>query len=218
MYEKTTASAHTPGAIRNLILVCTGRLNRARLTGPDHAASGRAASGSGDGSQPLAAGEHNGGPYLLPLALAIPLGGIVTRLGAQKMFITGAVGMMLAPWLSLLVPTLGGLLATQVTLGLAHLVMVIAAQSVVAGLGQGAALERYFGWYTMCLSGGQLAGRAGWTHDRHLSMNWVFATIGTIQPSVWPAPASTVGQRTPRPWCSAINSWYGYGAHGTTRP
>jgi len=78
-------------------------------------------------------------------------------------------------------PTFTGLLSTQIIIGLAHVVMVIAAQSVVAGLGRGRTLERYFGWYTMCLSGGQLTGPllAGRMIDT-LTMDWVFAVIGAI--------------------------------------
>ncbi|PAU76933.1 MFS transporter [Halomonas salipaludis] len=133
------------------------------------------------GASPLLVGVILSAPYLLPLVLAIPLGGIVTRVGPQKVFFIGAIGMMIGPWISLATPTFGGLVATQIAIGLAHVVMVIAAQSVVAGLGRGRALERYFGWYTMCLSGGQLIGPllAGYMIDS-LSMGWVFATIGAI--------------------------------------
>lgn len=179
MHDKTMAPAHDTGSMRNLVMVCLGLTSAfvaqtmLLLAVPLRALE--------MGAGPSLLGGIMSAPYLLPLVLSIPLGGIVTRLGAQKMFFMGAMGMMLGPWLSLVVPSLTGLLATQVTIGLAHVVMVIAAQSVVAGLGQGAALERYFGWYTMCLSGGQLIGPllAGRMIDT-LSMAWVFATIGVI--------------------------------------
>ncbi|HSH49497.1 MAG TPA: MFS transporter [Halomonas sp.] len=179
MPDMNMAVAREPHAIRNLTMVCTGLTSAfvaqtmLLLAVPLRALE--------LGAGPSLLGGLMAAPYLLPLVLAIPLGGTVTRLGAQKMFLMGAVGMMLAPWVSLLAPTLGGLLATQVILGLAHLVMVIAAQSVVAGLGQGAVLERYFGWYTMCPSGGQLVGPllAGHMIDT-LSTTGVFATIGVI--------------------------------------
>jgi len=120
-------------------------------------------------------------PYLLPLVFAIPLGGVVSRIGPQKVFFIGATGMILGPLLSLVSPTFLGLLATQVTIGLTHVVMVIAAQSVVAGLGRGCTLERYFGWYTMCLSGGQLVGPllAGYLIDT-IPMNEVFVVISVV--------------------------------------
>nr|WP_283101532.1 MFS transporter [Halomonas populi] len=133
------------------------------------------------GAGPSLVGLILSAPYLLPLVFAIPLGGVVTRVGPQKVFMVGALGMVAGPWLSLVAPNYTGLLATQLTIGVAHVVMVIAAQSVVAALGRGRALERYFGWYTMCLSGGQLIGPllAGRMIDT-LSMGWVFATIGAI--------------------------------------
>lgn len=166
-------------AIRNLVLVCLGLTSvfiaqtMLLLAVPLRALE--------LGAGPSMVGLILSAPYLLPLVFAIPLGGIVTRVGPQKVSVVGAVGMVIGPWLTLMVPGFAGLVATQVTIGLAHLIMVIAAQSVVASLGRGRALERYFGWYTMCLSGGQLLGPllAGRLIDT-VEMGWVFATIGTI--------------------------------------
>ena len=52
--------------------------------------------------------------------------------------------------------------------GLSQILMVLAAQTVISGLGSGKALEKYFGWYTTSLSGGQLIGPilAGWLIDQ----------------------------------------------------
>lgn len=181
MKEDSSAnvSAHEPGALRNLATVCLGLTSAfiaqtmLLLAVPLQALE--------LGASPSLVGLVLSAPYLLPLVFAIPLGGVVTRVGPQKIFFVGAGGMMLGPWLSVALPTFGGLVATQVVVGLAHVIMVIAAQSVVAGLGRGRTLERYFGWYTMCLSGGQLIGPllAGRMIDT-LSMGWVFATIGTL--------------------------------------
>lgn len=167
------------GALRTLVMLCIGMTSifvaqtMLVLAAPLRALE--------LGADPTLVGVILSAPYFLPLVFAIPLGGIVTRVGSQKVFIIGAIGMMLGPWLSLAIPTLSGLIATQITIGLAHVVMVIAAQSVVASLGCGQALERYFGWYTMCLSCGQLIGPllAGRMIDT-LPMSWVFATIGGI--------------------------------------
>ncbi|MCE9680917.1 MFS transporter [Halomonas alkalisoli] len=179
MHDSPPRTAPDRSAIRNLVMVCIGLTSvfvaqtMLLLAVPLRALE--------LGASPSLVGVILSAPYLLPLMFAIPLGGIVTRIGPQKVFFIGAIGMMIGPWMSLLAPTFGGLLATQITIGLAHVVMVIAAQSVVAGLGRGRALERYFGWYTMCLSGGQLIGPllAGRMIDT-LSMGWVFATIGAI--------------------------------------
>ncbi|PMR73154.1 MFS transporter [Billgrantia endophytica] len=177
--DDSSSTTPAPDAIRNLVMVCIGLTSvfvaqtMLLLAVPLRALE--------LGASPSLVGLILSAPYLLPLVFAIPLGGIVTRVGPQKVFFIGAVGMMLGPWLSVALPTFSGLLATQVVIGLAHVVMVIAAQSVVAGLGRGRALERYFGWYTMCLSGGQLVGPllAGRLIDT-LGMGWVFAAIGAI--------------------------------------
>ncbi|MBE0465208.1 MAG: MFS transporter [Halomonas sp.] len=172
-------SAPDKSAIRNLVMVCIGLTSvfvsqtMLLISVPLRALE--------LGASPSLVGIILSAPYLLPLVFAIPLGGVVSRIGPQKMFFIGATGMILGPLLSLLSPTFLGLLATQVTIGLTHVVMVIAAQSVVAGLGRGRTLERYFGWYTMCLSGGQLAGPllAGYLIDT-ISMNGVFVVISAV--------------------------------------
>lgn len=179
MTNNSNAISPSNSAIRNLVMVCIGLTSvfvsqtMLLLAVPLRAIELDAS--------PSLIGLILSVPYLLPLAFAIPLGGVVTQVGPQRVFFVGAIGMMFGPWLSLIAPTFSGLIATQITIGLAHVVMVIAAQTVVAGLGRGRALERYFGWYTMCLSGGQLIGPllAGRMIDT-LSMNWVFATIGAI--------------------------------------
>jgi len=119
------------------------------------------------GSSPLFVGVILSAPYMLPLVLAIPLGGIITRVGGKKVIITGSVGMVAGPWMILLVPGFTGLIFAQLIVGMAHMVMVLAGQSIISGLGHGKALEKYFGWYTTCLSAGQLAGPllAGWLID-----------------------------------------------------
>ncbi len=117
-------------------------------------------------------------PYVLPLMLAIPIGAYVSRTGAQKVILFGALGMALGPTCSLLFPGVGGLLANQVIAGVSNIVLIIASQSLVSGLGHGKVLERCFGWYTTCLSGGQLVGPllAGLLIE-HYSVNHSFALI-----------------------------------------
>ncbi|MEQ5837499.1 MFS transporter [Marinobacter sp. NFXS9] len=120
-------------------------------------------------------------PYVLPMLLAIPMGGLVARVGCQKMIIAGALGMSVGPWVTLLLPSVASLFVTQVIVGLANMVLIISAQTVVSGLASGKRLEQYFGWYTTCLSGGQLLGpiTSGFLID-HFSVNVSLAAIGLI--------------------------------------
>lgn len=179
MTPPSATPAPSPQAIRNLVMVCIGLTcvfvaqSMLLLAVPLRALQ--------LGASPSLVGVILSAPYLLPLVFAIPLGGIVTRVGPQKIFFIGASGMVLGPLMSVAVPTFSGLLATQITIGLAHMLLVIAAQALVAGLGRGPALERYFGWYTTCLSGGQLIGPllAGYLIDRW-SMSVVFIVVGVI--------------------------------------
>ncbi len=110
------------------------------------------------GASPWLLGVVFSTPYLLPLLLAIPLGGLITRYGGRLLMTSGALLMMSSLLLIIFFDGFAGLLAGQLLLGLAQLKMVLAAQSVISGLGTGAALERYFGWYTTWISGGQVVG------------------------------------------------------------
>lgn len=120
-------------------------------------------------------------PYVLPLVLAIPIGGFVGRVGAKKIILAGALGMAAGPVCSLLSPSLIGLLANQIIAGMSNMVLIIAAQSLVSGLGQGRVLERCFGWYTTCMSAGQLLGPllAGYLIE-HYSLRLSFVAIALI--------------------------------------
>lgn len=165
--------------LRNLVLVCVGQFlavvsqTMLLLAVPLRAID--------IGASPALIGFVLSAPYLLPMLLAIPLGGRVTRHGPQRMFALGAIGMIAGPLVSLTVDSLIALLITQLIVGLAHVVMVISAQSVVATLGQGKTLERYFGWYTMFISGAQLTGPllAGFLID-NFSMRPTFLVAAAI--------------------------------------
>jgi len=110
------------------------------------------------GASPIMIGSILSVPYILPLIFAIPMGAAVTRIGGVKVIVAGGAGMTLGPLAMMLLPGYGGLVICQLLVGVAHLLMVLAAQSIIAGLGRGKALEQYFGWYATCLSGGQLVG------------------------------------------------------------
>jgi len=119
------------------------------------------------GASPAMTGAILSLPYLLPLLLAIAIGGAVTRFGARNILILGAVGLGLSPSSVLIVPGFPGVFLAQLLSGLGHTLMVLAAQSIVASLGNGRSLEKYFGWYAMFVSVGQLVGPvlAGWLID-----------------------------------------------------
>ena len=127
-------------------------------------------------------------PYILPLVLAIPIGGYVGRIGAKKIIIGGALGMATGPVFSLLFPNLGGLLATQLIAGMSNMLLIIAAQALISSLGSGKTLEKYFGWYTTGMSGGQLLGPlfAGYLIDHH-SISHSFVAI-----AVFPLPSAFI--------------------------
>ncbi|KPQ29554.1 MAG: Nitrate/nitrite transporter [Marinobacter excellens HL-55] len=110
------------------------------------------------GASPLVLGVVLSAQYLLPLLLAIPLGGVVSRYGGRATLIAGA-GLMVAGLLSMhLWYGYAGLVLGQLLVGLAHLQMVLSAQTIISNLGTGPRLEKYFGWYATWLSGGQVVG------------------------------------------------------------
>lgn len=119
------------------------------------------------GATPLMLGLIVSAPYILPLLLALPFGSLVSRLGSPRTLQMGAVAMVIGTGLLAVVPGFKGLIAGQLVIGLAQLLMIISAQTAITYLGQGTALEKYFGWYTTYLSIGQMMGPllAGWIID-----------------------------------------------------
>ena len=110
------------------------------------------------GASPLALGVVLSTQYLLPLLLAIPLGGVVTRYGGRATLIAGAFLMVLGLLSMHFWYGYAGLVLGQLLVGLAHLQMVLSAQTIISNLGSGPRLEKYFGWYSTWLSGGQVIG------------------------------------------------------------
>ncbi len=110
------------------------------------------------GASPLVLGAVLSTQYLLPLLFAIPLGGVVTRYGGRTTLVAGAF-VMVAGLLSMhFWYGYPGLVLGQLLVGLAHLQMVLSAQTIISNLGTGPRLEQYFGWYSTWLSGGQVVG------------------------------------------------------------
>lgn len=119
------------------------------------------------GATPLTLGLIVSAPYILPLLLALPFGSLVARLGSPRTLQLGAVAMVAGAGLLAVMPGFEGLIAGQLVIGLAQLLMIISAQTAITYLGQGTVLEKYFGWYTTYLSIGQMVGPllAGWIID-----------------------------------------------------
>ncbi|MFW5823361.1 MAG: MFS transporter [Marinobacter sp.] len=110
------------------------------------------------GASPLVLGAVLSTQYLLPLMLAIPLGTVVTRHGGRATLISGAAVMVMGLLSMHFWYGYPGLVLGQLLVGLAHLQMVLAAQTIISNLGTGPRLEQYFGWYSTWLSGGQVVG------------------------------------------------------------
>ena len=86
------------------------------------------------GASPLVLGAVLSTQYLLPLLFAIPLGGVVTRYGGRATLISGAC-LMVAGLLSMhFWYGYPGLVLGQLLVGLAHLQMVLAAQTIISNL------------------------------------------------------------------------------------
>lgn len=95
---------------------------------------------------------------LLPMFLALPVGGLVDRWSPRPLIVIGAClsgASYLVLWA---VPGFAVIIASQLVAGLANLLIVLSAQSYVGSLGQGAAAERNFAIYTIYASIGQIGG------------------------------------------------------------
>ncbi|WP_227662966.1 MFS transporter [Marinobacter daqiaonensis] len=110
------------------------------------------------GASPLVLGAVLSTQYLLPLLFAIPLGQVVTRYGGRSTLVAGAMIMVAGLLAMHFWYGYPGLILGQLLVGLAHLQMVLAAQTLISNLGTGPRLEQYFGWYATWLSGGQVVG------------------------------------------------------------
>lgn len=110
------------------------------------------------GVPPTGIGALMSAQFVLPLLLAIPIGGLLDGRG-PRMPLRASGGVMVAvPWIAVLVPGIIGLLAVALLAGLAQLTFVLAAQQLVASHGEGPAGERAFGWFSTLQSAGRMVG------------------------------------------------------------
>lgn len=94
----------------------------------------------------------------LPMFLALPLGSWTDRWGVRLMIVVGSILSGLAYLMLWGVPNIVAIVASQLTAGVANLLIVLGAQSYVASLGRGIAAERNFSIYTIFASIGQILG------------------------------------------------------------
>ncbi|QHC65320.1 MFS transporter [Rathayibacter sp. VKM Ac-2759] len=98
---------------------------------------------------------------VVPLLIALPVGGLVDRAGARVVMACGsAVTLASAAVLLLAGGTIAGLLVGIALLGAGHLGCVVGQQAVVAGGAAGTRLDSRFGYYTFAASLGQAIGPA----------------------------------------------------------
>lgn len=119
---------------------------------------------------PAMLGAVAAGYAVLPLVAALPAGRRSDRRGGVPVARVGlVVEAVAACWLPF-VGSLTGLLAATALLGLGHLLALVGMQAVIAqghgpggrvggpGSGHDAALDRYYGWFSMTASAGQVLG------------------------------------------------------------
>lgn len=95
---------------------------------------------------------------LLPLLGALPAGRRSDTLGGARVARVGlVVEAAAACWLPF-AGSLGGLLAATALLGLGHLLALVGMQAVIAQGGHDGGLDRYYGWFSMTASAGQVVG------------------------------------------------------------
>lgn len=98
---------------------------------------------------------------VVPLLIALPVGGLVDRVGARFVMACGSVVTIAAAAVLLLAGGgIVGLLAGTALLGAGHLGCVVGQQAVVAGGAAGTRLDSRFGYYTFAASLGQAIGPA----------------------------------------------------------
>lgn len=98
---------------------------------------------------------------VVPLLIALPVGGLVDRIGARFVMACGSLLTIAAAGLLLLAGGgLVGLLCGTALLGAGHLGCVVGQQAVVAGGAAGTRLDSRFGYYTFAASLGQAIGPA----------------------------------------------------------
>ncbi len=106
---------------------------------------------------------------LLPLLLALRTGTLIDRIGSRAGLLAASLLLAAAPLAVVAHPAIATLLVTEVLLGLANLLAVVAGQTFTAGLGGGERPEANVGLYATYVGAGQVVGPlvAGLLADWH---------------------------------------------------
>lgn len=110
------------------------------------------------GTSPAVIGVLTASLSVLPMLLAVRTGALIDGLGPRTGMLASALLLTLAPLPVLLRPGVPALFVTEVLLGLANLLAVVAAQTYTATLGSAESHEGDFGWYATYVGAGQIAG------------------------------------------------------------
>ena len=110
------------------------------------------------GASPAVVGALVSLAFVLPLFLAMPIGGFVDRIGSRGPVSAACATLAVVPLVVWVWPSLWSLAVLQTIGGVAHLTLIVGAQRHVSNLGRGRAAERNFGWYSTFQSGGQMVG------------------------------------------------------------
>ncbi|MEM6427726.1 MAG: MFS transporter [Deinococcota bacterium] len=113
---------------------------------------------TGLGASLAVVGLLDAAAFGLSFFLAIPFGSLVDRFGPRTLIGVGVAGFALSPLAVLLTETLPGLAVTQMLLGVSHLSLIVASQTLITGFATGKQQERYMGWYAMMISSAQMLG------------------------------------------------------------
>lgn len=110
------------------------------------------------GASPATVGGLVSLSFVLPLFLAMPIGSLVDRIGSRAPITVACSLHAILPVLVWAYPSLWTLALVQSLGGVAHLMLIVAAQRYVSGLGRGSRAEKNFGWYSTFQSAGQMTG------------------------------------------------------------
>ena len=113
------------------------------------------------GASPAVIGLLTASLSLLPLLLAVRTGTLIDRIGSRRGLLAASLLLAVAPLAAVAHPAILTLLATEVLLGLANLLAVVAGQAFTGSIGRAAQREANMGWYTTFVSAGQVAGPLG---------------------------------------------------------
>lgn len=108
------------------------------------------------GASPIAVGYLVAAAHMAPLALAIQAGGLIDRFGAVRVLLIGSLGLTAVPIIIVVSPSLVNLIVAQVLVGLSHMMLTLASQTLVSGFKGDRAAN--MGTFAAFLSVGQLIG------------------------------------------------------------